>query len=519
MNKKKIILLTLSPISHRTAEENLGLGYLTSILRNNDFEVEIIDAWLKEMPVEKVYEKVINKNVLFVGISSYMSNTISTIKLIKDLKNHNSEIKIVCGGFGPTFYPDQYLNNSADIVIRGEGEQVILNLANHIAKNLDISDIEGISYKDKQGSIIHNEAQSLIENLDILPFPARDTLTEIVNKKSTINVLSARGCSGNCNFCSVVAFFKLNEGKVWRSRSIKNIVDELEELSENGIKHIKMIDDSFIDGDRDAEWVKQFKKEILNRNLDLKIRGSIRADKVTDEILSNLKESGFYSFSCGIENGSEKALERMNKKATLEDNKNALELFKKYNYFVQMGFILFDSETTKAELEENYQFLSNYDWTITKGIFSEMFSAQGTTFTNKLKNDGHLLESDFLNNNNKYNLSNNEIYPIYNALKIWQKSHSILYDKVIDPLSSPKALDYDKLMDFYDIAMDLKQIDLKIFRNVLDLSYKSSNTVVKKYIGDEVNTKEEFYNQIDIKVKKLYKKNNIFYNANKNPFI
>ena len=65
------------------------------------------------------------------------------------------------------------------------------------------------------------------------------------------------------------------------------------------------------------------------RQIKVNLRGQIRADKVTDSILKNLKRAGFFSFACGIENGSQSALTRMNKKATLEDNKRALELFKK----------------------------------------------------------------------------------------------------------------------------------------------------------------------------------------------
>lgn len=86
-----------------------------------------------------------------------------------------------------------------------------------------------------------------------------------------------------------------------------------------------------------------------------------------------MKRAGFFSFACGIENGSQSALTRMNKKATVEDNKRALELFKKYGYIVQMGYILFDKETTYQELVENYQFMLEYDFAVTKGIFLRCF--------------------------------------------------------------------------------------------------------------------------------------------------
>ena len=132
--KQKIFLVTLSPKTHRTSEENLGIAYLKSSLLKKGYEVEIIDAWLNEYEVEDVFKKIIQEKdkILFVGISSYMSNTIPTIELINKIKSYDNEIQIVSGGFGPTFYPEEYLRQGADYVIRGEGEEAICELADSI---------------------------------------------------------------------------------------------------------------------------------------------------------------------------------------------------------------------------------------------------------------------------------------------------------------------------------------------------------------------------------------------------
>ena len=331
MRNKKIILTTLSPKTHRTSEENLGIEYLKSALVKEGYEVEIIDAWLNELEVEDVYSKIINQKdkLLFVGISSYMSNTSPTIKLISMLKKYDENLKIVCGGFGPTFYPEEYLKSGSDYIIRGEGERPICKLANLIENGDAGCNIKNIGYL-KDNKLTLNDMECLNDDLDNLAFPSRDTMETVLEKKSSVNMVTARGCSGNCEFCSVISFFRLSNGKVWRTRSIKNIVDEIELLYKQGVKYIKIVDDSFIDGNRNEKWCEEFADEIQKRNIKVKLRGQIRADKVSDSILYNLKRAGFFSFACGIENGSQSALTRMNKKATVEDNKRTLKLFKKH---------------------------------------------------------------------------------------------------------------------------------------------------------------------------------------------
>jgi len=517
---KKIFLVTLSPKSHRTSEENLGIEYLKSSLVQDGYNVEIIDAWLNEYSVSEVYERLKKEkdSILFVGLSSYMSNTAPTIELIGKLKELDSDLKIVCGGFGPTFYPNDYLENGTDYIIRGEGEDAICELADCILKGELPSDVKNVGYMEN-GEIILNNLSYLRNDLDTIPFPSRDTIDVVLDKKSTVNMVTARGCSGNCEFCSVISFFRMTDGKVWRTRSIENIVDEIEELYRKGVTYIKIVDDSFVDGTRDEKWCKDFADEIERREIQVKLRGQIRADKITDSILGDLKRAGFFSFACGIENGAQSALTRMNKKATLEDNKRALDLFKKHGYLVQMGYILFDKETTLEELEENYQFMSKYNFAVTKGIFSEMFSAEGTKLNDKLRSNDELIESDFINNNNKYSINDEQVNKVYGALKRWHKSHCEIYDMTIDPLTAPKAISEESRNEFYDLAMELKKKDLEVFRDVLMLIRTDPNVNLQRYVEDTIIDTSSDYEEIAIGVKRLYKKNNLNYNAKANPFI
>ena len=146
-----------------------------------------------------------------------------------------------------------------------------------------------------------------------------------------------------------------------------------------------------------------------------------------------------------------------------------------------------------------------------------MFSAEGTKLNTKLRKNKQIKESDFINNNNKYDINNDIVKKIYEALKIWHKSHSYIYDMTIDPLTAPKAIDISYLEEFYKYAMLLKKQDLELFRDLLLIAKNNSDII--SFVNEKITNTRSYYENINKEDQKIYTKCKLKYNANENTFI
>jgi anaerobic magnesium-protoporphyrin IX monomethyl ester cyclase len=312
----------------------LGLGYLASSLKKNGFKVELVDyTFLNNDEAEK---KVQDSNPKIIGIYSMFSMKKKSIELAKKFKKN--DILLVAGGPLPTLSPLEFLKDF-DIVVIGEGEETIVQLANCLEKEPQLSEVAGIAYK-KQGKIKINHPRNYVRNLDNLSFPSR----ELFDNKSykdyylkrfnyTITpMISSRGCPFLCDFCSHPVF-----GTSYRVRSPSNIVDEMESIMELDYDRIWFADDCFT---MDKNHLLNVCSEIKKRGLKINWECLSRADTMDEEIAIKMKQAGCIRVFFGIESGNDRILTLMKKQITKNQANMAVKTAKSIGLRVGAFFII-----------------------------------------------------------------------------------------------------------------------------------------------------------------------------------
>jgi hypothetical protein len=460
---KKIVLLSPPANTHRTPEECLGLEYLAAESIECGHKVDYVDAWMSEMNLKQVGKIILEKNPDVIGISPSMDSFQIVIDLVLFLRSNQYKGQIVFGGIYASFEAESLLaaiGSQIDGILTGEADETF----QEFLRTGKICDVSGSIYQ-YQGRIIRNPRQKVSDNLDSLPLPLRETFSLVRKLKTPSHVMGSRGCRGNCSFCSVACYQQFSTEKRWRGRSPKNIVSELVDLSKKGEDMVKLIDDNFFGQRDDKQREKRFIQLLKDSGINMRFRLSLRVDDVEDDIIESFKQVGLFAVSLGVESFVQKKLNDFAKGVTVKQNIRALEILHKHDIYVQMGHIMFWPFTTMAEIEEELLFLEKFKWTVTKGICTKLFLADGTRITKRLYSEIGFKGKEGANN--LYEIIDSKANNFYYALRSWTKEFSPLYEQVIDPVSSPKNVTQQMYESFYKLYMRLKEMDLEVAKRLI----------------------------------------------------
>jgi len=177
MRNKMMLLQSISTVVNSSPP--LGLGYIAAILERVGCEVRVIDASAPyaNYSLQDLVDEVKRFSPNLVGLSIFISFSRYSYQLM-ELSHQQVGIPIMVGGPHPTLLPEEALSNHADIVVRGDREETVVELIDHLDGKIGLSGILGISYKNKKGVIVHTAPRARVQNLDAIPFPAKHVFTQ-----------------------------------------------------------------------------------------------------------------------------------------------------------------------------------------------------------------------------------------------------------------------------------------------------------------------------------------------------
>jgi radical SAM superfamily enzyme YgiQ (UPF0313 family) len=246
-----------------------------------------------------------------------------------------------------------------DFGIAGEGEITAKELLDSVADKKPFENIKSLVFR-KQGSIVINDKRPLIENLDILPFPARDLLdtkkyTFSVPKKGIVPLTmmsTSRGCPYECVFCASKTIW----GRNTRFRSAENVAREIKEVYDSGIQYIAFSDDTFT---LNRKRVFDICNEIIKSGMDIKWQMMTRANLIDEEMLALMKKAGLVRMSIGVESGNPEILLKIKKGVTLKEVENAYRIADKIGIETRGSIMLGHPYETRETALETLNFAKN----------------------------------------------------------------------------------------------------------------------------------------------------------------
>ncbi|MBF0585795.1 magnesium-protoporphyrin IX monomethyl ester anaerobic oxidative cyclase [Prosthecochloris sp. N3] len=387
-------ILMLQPNYHSGGAEIAGnwtpswVAYIGGALKKAGFEqIRFVDAMADDLPDETI-EEIIRQNQPDIVMTTNITPSIFKAQdIMKLAKKVNPKIKTIMGGIHSTFMYPQVLSEApeTDYVIRGEGEEVAVNLIKAIAAGTDLKDrenITGIAYINDEGKVHATAAHPVIEDLDDLTpdwslYDWDKYIYTPLNCRLAVPNF-ARGCPFTCTFCSQWQFWRR-----YRARSPKHFVDEIEVL----VKKYNV--GFFILADEEPTINKQkfvsLCQELIDRDLGVTWGINTRVTDIMrdEDLLPFYRKAGLVHVSLGTEAASQMNLNRFRKETTIEENKYAIKLLQKNGIVAEAQFVMGLEHETPQTIEETYQLCKDWDpdmanWTIyTPWPFSDLFKELG----------------------------------------------------------------------------------------------------------------------------------------------
>jgi anaerobic magnesium-protoporphyrin IX monomethyl ester cyclase len=366
------VLLINSPI-RLDAKPNCipyGLATMANTLRGKGLDVEIYDINALRPSEEEILETLRRKSWNVVGLSGLVTTYGFHKWLIPHLKTLNPGAPVISGGGLATSSSDLLFQHTpVDIAVLGEGEETLFELCRALERGDPMAGVAGIRFREN-GRVVTTATREPIRDLDAVPFPAWDLLPmeiylanpiwgDVAGNSSrfrkdirvtrSMNVISSRGCPFSCNYC-----YHLFGRSSYRFRSARNVADEVETLVDQfAVEFLGFVDDNMMASEK---RLLQFCDLMEKRKLPITWGCHGRVTSAKPEILQRMAETGCVWIGYGIESGSQDILNAMNKKARVEQAKEAIRHTRKAGIYPNTTFIFGYPGESLRSIQETIDF-------------------------------------------------------------------------------------------------------------------------------------------------------------------
>ncbi|MBI4697472.1 MAG: radical SAM protein [Nitrospirae bacterium] len=395
-------VLLINPITSErgmfAATPNLGLGYLAAALRRNGFEADIWDGMKKDMTRKKLEERLKRLDYDAAGFQVYtcsVNEVNDALNLVKSLK---SDIVTIIGGAHVSGSSStSYLN--ADFGFRGEAEIGLPALLKKLKGEQECAyeDIHHLIWRSN-GTVNLNPLQP-IEDLDSLGLPSWDLINPNEYPNSPIGafvksfplatISCTRGCPHHCTYCANALIM----GRKTRARSIGSIMEEVSLLHDHyNVREYQIIDDCFTSKRSLAEGVC---KRIIEKGMKINISfpNGVRVESLDEDLLRLLEKAGCYSIGMAIESGSQRIIDHMKRRQSLEKIKEKVELVARTTRIRMTGFFILGYPAEEREDILKTIKLAK-ELPLKRAQFTIWIPVPGSEMTESLKKEGKLNIAD-----------------------------------------------------------------------------------------------------------------------------
>lgn len=366
----------------------LGLLSISAYLKQQGLAHEVFDTTFSDF--DSLCRHIANGKFAQVALYTNLMTKLNVLRIIRYIRD-TPELRntwIILGGPDVRYNTESYIAAGADIIVTGEGEETMAELINtlNVPMNPFLDQVNGIAFKNYFGHVVQNPEREKIRDLDALPFPNRDAIPlqryldawKKAHGHSAVNISTQRGCPYTCRWCSTAVY-----GQSYRRRSPASVCDEIREIqAKYNPDTLWFVDDVFTVSHK---WLKAFANEVLLRGLKFRYECITRADRMNEEVIHDLKRSGCFRVWIGAESGSQKIIDRMDRRVEVKQVQRMLQAARKAGLetgtFIMLGY----PGETEADIVETAEHLvaSNpHHFTITVA-----YPIRGTSLYEEVKND------------------------------------------------------------------------------------------------------------------------------------